>query len=65
MKDFREISEGELTTFLEGVPLWYSGLRTSIVTAAAWVAAVVWVQFLAQELPHAVTAGEKKKRLVE
>ena len=36
-----------------GVPLCLSRLRTSIVTAAAWVAAVVQVSSLAQERPHA------------
>ena len=28
--------------------------------AVAWVTAVVWVQFLAQELVHAVGAARKK-----
>ena len=37
-----------------GVPLWLSGLRPGVVTAVAWVSAVVWVQPLARELPHAV-----------
>ena len=37
-----------------GVPLWCRGLGSSIITAAAGVTAVAWVQSLAQELLHAV-----------
>ena len=35
---------------------------SGIVTAVACVAAVAWVQFLAQELPHAMGTGKKKKK---
>ena len=38
------------------------GLGSSIVTTMAQVAALARVWSLAQELPHAVGAGEKKKR---
>ena len=37
-----------------------AGYRSGVVTAAAWVAAVVWVQSLARELPHAARTGKKK-----
>ena len=44
------------------VHLWHSGLRfRGIVTAAAWFAAVAWVPFLAQELPHAAGAAPSPK----
>ena len=38
------------------------GLGSSIVTTMAQVAALARVWSLAQELPHAAGAGEKKKR---
>ena len=38
---------------------------SGIVTAVACVAAVAWVQFLAQELPHAMGTGKKKKKTQE
>ena len=41
--------------------MWLSGLRTSIVTAVAQVAAVTWVQSLVQELPHAVVTAKKSQ----
>ena len=37
------------------------GEGSNIVTAAAQVAAMVWVQSLARELPHAAGAARKKK----
>ena len=37
-------------------------VRSSVVTAAAWVTAVVQVQTLARELPHAMNAAKKKKK---
>ena len=44
-----------------GAPRWLSGLRSSIVTAVAQVAAVAWVPtLLAQELPHAVSMAPPK-----
>ena len=47
------------------VPLWHSGLRIGIVTAAAWIAAVAQVQSLAWELPHAagVTRSKQTKNI--
>ena len=36
-----------------------AGYRSGVVTAAAWVAAVVWVQSLARELPRAASAATK------
>jgi len=44
-----------------GVPWWLSGLRTSsIITVVAWVAAVVWVRSLAQEILYVVGAAKNK-----
>ena len=43
-----------------GVSLWHRG--SGIVTAAAWTAAVVQVQSLAKELPHASDVAKKKKK---
>ena len=48
-----------------GVPCGAVGEGSNIVTAAAQVAAVVWVQSLARELPHAAGAARKKKILLE
>lgn len=42
-----------------GVPSWYSGLRTGIVTAVAWVASVAGVRPLAWELPYAMVIAKK------
>ena len=36
------------------------GWGSSIVTAAAWVAAIAQIQSLAQKLPHATGAARKK-----
>ena len=33
----------------------------AVVTATAWVAAMVWVQSLAQEFPHAAAVAREKK----
>ena len=41
-----------------------SGLGSSIVTVVVWVAAVVWVWFLAWELLHAERVAGKKKSKV-
>ena len=46
------------------IPLFSCGIAgegSGIVTATAWVTAVVWVQSLAQKLPHAVGVVKKKK----
>ena len=40
------------------------GLRISIVTASAWLTAVVQVQFPVQELPHVVSVAKKKSSLM-
>ena len=40
--------------------MWYSRLRIQLVTAASWVTAVV--QFLTQELPHAICVAKKEKK---
>ena len=42
-----------------GVPWWHSDQGFGVVTAVAWDTAVVRVQFLARELPHAVGAAKK------
>lgn len=39
--------------FTFAVVLWCGGLRFGVVTVGAWVAALVWVGSLAQELPCA------------
>ena len=39
------------------------GSGSGIVTVATWVAAVVWVWSLAQELPRAVAVAKHKKFL--
>ena len=36
------------------------GQGSGVVTTEAWVAAVVWVQFLALELPHAMGMVSQK-----
>ena len=41
------------------VPLWLSGLGSSVVTTVAWVTAVAQVQSMAQEVPHASGAAKK------
>ena len=41
------------------VPCWHSG--SSIVTVVALIAAVAWVQPLAQELPHVAGAAKIKR----
>ena len=43
---------------IHGVLWWLSGLRIGIVTVVAQVTVVAWVQCLARELPHAVSAAE-------
>ena len=43
-----------------GVPLWCNGLRSIVVTAVAHITAMVSVQSLAWELPHAVGMSKKK-----
>ena len=45
-----------------GIPLQCSRLRIGMVTAVAEVAAVLRVQSLARELPHAMGAVKKKKK---
>ena len=42
-----------LTGAIKEFPHGSAGLGSGIVTAVAWVAAVVWVQPQTQELPHA------------
>ena len=44
-----------------GVPLWLNGLKISVVTAAAQVAALARVQSLAPELPQIMSMAKKKK----
>ena len=46
--------------------MWHSGLRSDVVTAAAWVAAVAWVQSLAQEVPRAkgMAPSQDRKRSI-
>ena len=47
-----------------GSSLVVQGVKDLVLsTAVLWVAAVVWVQFLAWELPHAMGAAKKKKKL--
>ena len=46
----------------QGVLLWHSRLRMGIVSAAAWVAAVLWVHSLAWELMHNSGVAKKKKK---
>ena len=46
-----------------GVPLRHSRLICIVVTAAAWVTAVVWAQLLAGELPHAMGTAKHIKKL--
>ena len=46
-----------------GVPWWPSAIGSSIITAVPWVIAVILVQSLARELPHA--AGVAKKQMIE
>ena len=47
------------------VPLWCSRLRSGVVTAMAWVAAMEEVQTLAKELPYAIYCGCAKKKKKE
>ena len=42
--------------------MWPSGLRAGIITAVAPGAAMVRVQSLAGEFPHAVSEAKKKKK---
>ena len=44
---------------LRGIPWWHSGLRVQY-RPMAQVTGVVWVQSLAQELPHAMGATQKR-----
>ena len=46
----------------EGVPWLFSGLRTWCCRCGSSVAAVVWFQSLAWELPHAAGVTKKKKK---
>ena len=39
-----------------------AGYRSGVVTAAAWVAAVVWVQSLTQEVLYPSGTDKKKKK---
>ena len=50
----REVTAGGGTvrSMTTGVPWWPSSQGSGIVTAVAWVAALVRVQILAQEDPH-------------
>ena len=53
----------EVKRFGLGVASWLSGLGSSVGTAVVWIAAVAWVQSLAQELSHAKgTASPRKKK---
>ena len=45
----------------QGFPLGTAGYGSSVVTAAARLTAMAWVQSLVQELPHALGAAKKKK----
>ena len=55
----------EVKRFGLGVAWWLSGLGSSVGTAVVWIAAVAWVQSLAQELSHAKKTpppNKKKKK---
>ena len=41
-----------------GIPWWHCRLRADVITAAAQVTAVAWVQTLAWEFPHAADAAQ-------
>ena len=49
---------------LLGVPLWLSRLRIQHCHCSGWIAAVAWVQSLAQELLHATGVAKKKKKKI-
>ena len=52
-----------LNQHVTGVHLWHSALKgPSVVTAAAWIAAVIQIQSLAQELLHAAGTDKNKNK---
>ena len=46
-----------------GVLLWHSGLRILHCHCVAWVAAMVWVRSLAQELPRTIGVAKNINKI--